>query len=127
MDGWILFRPEALSLKGLGTLTTYDSAASPKVSHKSEGKTSHLELINMEGARDGACSTHFESRRQDQPLNGTCEAQHHKANLEPRNPERTPRSTRAPANPYSPGTNPHNSRWLAYRITVRPTPIDPQL
>jgi hypothetical protein len=22
MDGWILFRPEALSLKGLGTLTT---------------------------------------------------------------------------------------------------------
>jgi hypothetical protein len=34
MDGWILFRPEALSLKGLGTLTTYDSSASPKVSHK---------------------------------------------------------------------------------------------
>jgi hypothetical protein len=34
MDGWILFRPEALSLKGLSTLTTYDSAASPKVSHK---------------------------------------------------------------------------------------------
>jgi hypothetical protein len=25
MDGWILFRPEALSLKGLGTLTTYNT------------------------------------------------------------------------------------------------------
>jgi hypothetical protein len=24
MDGWILFRPEALSLKGLGTLNTYN-------------------------------------------------------------------------------------------------------
>jgi hypothetical protein len=23
LDGWVLFRPEALSLKGLGTLTTY--------------------------------------------------------------------------------------------------------
>jgi hypothetical protein len=36
MDGWILFRPEALSLKGLGTLTNVhnDSSASPKVSHK---------------------------------------------------------------------------------------------
>jgi hypothetical protein len=32
MDGWILLRPEALSRKGLGTLTTYDSSASPKVS-----------------------------------------------------------------------------------------------
>jgi hypothetical protein len=34
MDGWILFRPEALSLKGLGTLITNDSSASPKISHK---------------------------------------------------------------------------------------------
>jgi hypothetical protein len=34
MDGWNLFRPEALSLKGLGTLNTYNSSASPMVSHK---------------------------------------------------------------------------------------------
>ena len=26
MDGWILFRPEALSLKGLGALTTVDNS-----------------------------------------------------------------------------------------------------
>ena len=29
MDGWTLFRPEALSLKGLGSLTTFDSSTLP--------------------------------------------------------------------------------------------------
>jgi hypothetical protein len=33
-DGWNLFRPEALSLKGLGTLNTYNSSVSAVVSHK---------------------------------------------------------------------------------------------
>ena len=32
--GWILFRPEALSLKGLGTLTTLDSYTFAMVSSK---------------------------------------------------------------------------------------------
>ncbi len=34
VDGWILFRPEALSLKGLGTLITYDSSPSALNSYK---------------------------------------------------------------------------------------------
>jgi hypothetical protein len=34
MDGWNLFRPEARSLKGLGTLNTYNSSVSAVVSHK---------------------------------------------------------------------------------------------
>lgn len=34
MDRWILFRPEAPSLKGLGTLNTYTSDRFPIISHK---------------------------------------------------------------------------------------------
>jgi hypothetical protein len=34
MDGWNLFRPEARSLKGLGTLNTYNSSVSAVVSRK---------------------------------------------------------------------------------------------
>jgi hypothetical protein len=42
MDGWILFRPEALSLKGLGTLTTVYNKLSEVLDSSKVSITSHI-------------------------------------------------------------------------------------